>query len=436
MVKNMSKETSIYCDGAIAHGIDAASDTADTYITAVGQDGIKVHAANNVNSNYAAIDATGMDVVRGGTSMAKFGETTRIGEVDANRIELDKDGLVQYTEDGVIGIRAGLSATNHTVDVTHYFGLNKVYLGDVYWYDTQDGERKSSINVEYPFSSDSPNNIDKFILHMYLWRWPGGGSYDVVVPFGSDFSTIINWSDFRIDWDATGKELTITKESKEPNEFDYEVLDVEYTGYVTTASKRSPVLLFGEHSGMRSPGLYAVALGQNSTSDGDNASTLGIGTNAGHDAQTAIGKYNDNSSGNAFEIGNGTADNARSNALSVGWDGTVTTARDILVTSTSGMSGIMTAASGVTVDIFKFCQRSNVASILLRAKKSTVTAANTAITVGTVVADRRPPFECAGPGTSGVGDCWIDETGVVKFRSTSQIAASANFYVRITYPVA
>lgn len=412
-----------------------AAQTATNYITAIDSDGIKVHAANNANTNYAGIDATGMDVVRGGTSMAKFGETTRIGEVDANRIELDKDGLVQYTEDGVIGIRAGLSATNHTVDVTHYLGLNKVYLGDVYWYDTQDGERKSSINVEYPFSSDSPNNIDKFILHMQLWRWPGGGSYDVVVPFGSDFSTIINWSDFCIDWDATGKELTITKESKEPNEFDYEVLDVEYTGYVTTASKRSPVLLFGEHSGMRSPGLYAVALGQNSTSDGDNASTLGIGTNAGHDAQTAIGKYNDNSSGNAFEIGNGTADDARSNALAVNWNGTITTARDILITSTSEMSNIITAGSGITIDIFKFCQRSNVASILLRAKKSTVTAANTAISVGTIVADRRPPFECAGPGTSGVGDCWVDETGAVKFRSTSQIAASANFYVRITYPV-
>ena len=254
--------------------------------------------------------------------VAQFGaDGARIGRIGMNRIELSEDGLVQFTDAGVVGIMAGLSATNHTVDVTHYLGLNKVYLGDVYWYDTLDGERKSSINVEYPFSSDSPNNIDKFILHMYLWRWPGGGSYDVVVPFGSDFSTIINWTDFRIDWDATGKELTITKESKEPNEFDYEVLDVEYTGYVTTASKRSPVLLFGEHSGMRSPGLYAVALGQNSTSDGDNASTLGIGTNAGYDAQTAIGKYNDNSSSNAFEIGNGTADDARSNAATIGWDG-------------------------------------------------------------------------------------------------------------------
>lgn len=50
--------------------------------------------------------------------------------------------------------------------------------------------------------------------------------------------------------------------------------------------------------------------------------------------------------------------------------------------------------------------------------------------------DRCSPFECAGHGTSGVGDCWVDETGSVKNRSTSQIAASANFYVRVTYTMA
>lgn len=33
------------------------------------------------------------------------------------------------------------------------------------------------------------------------------------------------------------------------------------------------------------------------------------------------------------------------------------------------------------------------------------------------------------------GDCYVNESSVVSFRSTSQIAASANFYVRVTYPV-
>ncbi len=443
-----SKETALYDTGAIAVGIDAAGDTADTYITAVDQNGIKVHAANNVNSNYAAIDATGMDVVRGGTSMAKFGETTRIGEVDANRIELDKDGLVQYTEDGVIGIRAGLSATNHTVDVTHYLGLNKVYLGDVYWYDTQDGERKSSINVEYPFSSDSPNNIDKFILHMYLWRWPGGGSYDVVVPFGSDFSTIINWSDFRIDWDATGKELTITKESKEPNEFDYEVLDVEYTGYVTTASKRSPVLLFGEHSGMRSPGLYAVALGQNSTSDGDNASTLGIGTNAGHDAQTAIGKYNANSSANAFEVGNGTADDARSNAFAVGWDGTVNTATPIPKASGgTGQTGITASSvtlSGCTVSGQRCWHNGVTCSVtMIGVKLSSALANGSSKAFGTLPSGYRPSeviYDVASSSNATFCGRLVFRVGTdgaisVVNRSGSSMAANTEFSLFVTFAI-
>ena len=191
-----------------------------------------------------------------------------------------------------------------------------------------------------------------------------------------------------------------------------------------------------EGYGSASSGTYSHAEGLLTEASGDMSHAQNYGTVAGHDNQTAIGKYNDNNQNNAFEVGNGTAENARSNAFAVKWDGTITTARDILITSTSNMSSIITAASDITIDIFKFCQRSNVASILLRAKRSSATAANTAITVGTVVANRRPPFECAGPGTSGVGDGWIDETGVVKFRSTSQIAANANFYVRITYPVA
>jgi hypothetical protein len=85
--------------------------------------------------------------------------------------------------------------------------------------------------------------------------------------------------------------------------------------------------------------------------------------------------------------------------------------------------------------VFKFCQRGNVAAFYIGASKSTATAANTVITVGTIAAGRRPPFECAGPGTSGTGDAYINENGVVSFRSTNQIAANARFYARVTYPV-
>lgn len=52
-------------------------------------------------------------------------------------------------------------------------------------------------------------------------------------------------------------------------------------------------------------------------------------TVAGYDSQTAIGKFNDNQQNNAFEIGNGTDANNRSNAFEVDWNGNTTAAGDI-----------------------------------------------------------------------------------------------------------
>ena len=51
----------------------------------------------------------------------------------------------------------------------------------------------------------------------------------------------------------------------------------------------------------------------------------GTGTNASSSYQTAIGQFNTVDSNNtyAFIIGNGTADNSRSNAMTVAWDGTI-----------------------------------------------------------------------------------------------------------------
>lgn len=57
------------------------------------------------------------------------------------------------------------------------------------------------------------------------------------------------------------------------------------------------------------------------------------GTRAGYRAQTAIGKYNDNKSDTALEIGNGTSDTARSNSHEVTWDGDVRFALDTSATS-------------------------------------------------------------------------------------------------------
>lgn len=101
-------------------------------------------------------------------------------------------------------------------------------------------------------------------------------------------------------------------------------------------------------------GAYSHAEGSANTAHGQNAHAEGESciawgdyshaqnrfTKAFGDHQTVIGKYNDNQLNNAFEIGNGTSDNARSNALTVDWDGNVCMALDT------------TAASGTDHDLY------------------------------------------------------------------------------------
>ena len=82
--------------------------------------------------------------------------------------------------------------------------------------------------------------------------------------------------------------------------------------------------------GAHAEGTSSVASGSGSHAEGDSSKATAQGshaqnlyTEANYEAQTAIGKYNKNKSGNAFEIGNGTNDNNRSNAFTVDWSGNV-----------------------------------------------------------------------------------------------------------------
>lgn len=83
-------------------------------------------------------------------------------------------------------------------------------------------------------------------------------------------------------------------------------------------------------------GGETTASGVDSHAEGYDAAAIGnyshaqnIGTVAGHNAQTAIGKFNDNQTDTAFEIGNGSSDTNRSNAFEVDWNGNVLADGDI-----------------------------------------------------------------------------------------------------------
>lgn len=130
-------------------------------------------------------------------------------------------------------------------------------------------------------------------------------------------------------------------------------------GWYTTAigsrshAEGSGTMTIGSRShaegiGTTASGSYSHAEGWDTIASGSCSHAEGWHTIAQRKSQTTIGEYNivDTSGGEtirgdyAFIIGNGTADNARSNALTVDWEGNVTLALDT------------TAASGTDHDLY------------------------------------------------------------------------------------
>ena len=114
--------------------------------------------------------------------------------------------------------------------------------------------------------------------------------------------------------------------------------------YSTVEGRQSTASGFSSHA----EGFVCASSGKFSHAEGDNAYAGGLsshaqnsGTRASSDAQTALGKFNieDNADTYACIIGNGTAYNARSNALTVDWSGNVEASGDI----TDGSNNVLSS---------------------------------------------------------------------------------------------
>ena len=93
-------------------------------------------------------------------------------------------------------------------------------------------------------------------------------------------------------------------------------------GFSTTASGQGS---HAEGYDTTASGYRSHAEGAYTTASGYRSHAQNVGTIAASDDQTALGKYNVSDANDTYAaiIGNGTADNARSNALAVTWDGDV-----------------------------------------------------------------------------------------------------------------
>lgn len=101
------------------------------------------------------------------------------------------------------------------------------------------------------------------------------------------------------------------------------------TAYVAHAegasSDATAVYSHAEGFATTASGSCAHSEGNDSTASGANSHAQNESTVAASDGQTALGKYNIEDANDAYAVivGNGTADNARSNALTVDWSGNV-----------------------------------------------------------------------------------------------------------------
>lgn len=128
-------------------------------------------------------------------------------------------------------------------------------------------------------------------------------------------------------------------------------------------------------------GECSFALGKECTASADRAVALGLGTTAAYGTQTVIGYYNDNTSSNIFEIGNGTS-TTPSNAFAVTTSGDVTAAGSI--TADGRIYGAtetytVTLPSSFTATSFSLCRNGGVAMLSIINVK-TLNAQETAIT--------------------------------------------------------
>ena len=112
-------------------------------------------------------------------------------------------------------------------------------------------------------------------------------------------------------------------------------VNVAASGYASHAegyhSLASGNVSHAEGSDVVASGYISHAEGRDSVASGNNSHAQNKGTIAASSSQTVLGTYNVEDAAGTYAaiIGNGTSDTARSNALTVGWDGTVTLAKPL-----------------------------------------------------------------------------------------------------------
>jgi hypothetical protein len=185
-----------------AGSIDGAAGSATKYITETGDYGFRVHPEGDT-ANYGLIDADGMDVVKGGTNVAHFGETARLGAEDGYHTEVTSEGMsVSDGTDDVVrihsevtqeGVRRGSVDIGKSGDdtLTSVGGSAEDYTEDDYVY------RKRSAELIAMASTESDGAwVEAWAEHASTWDEDNTGitlrgkQLDLYGPNGEGYASV------------------------------------------------------------------------------------------------------------------------------------------------------------------------------------------------------------------------------------------------------
>lgn len=338
-----TKETALYDTGAIADDIGQAGETASKYITAVDQNGIKVHAENNTNVNYTVINAEGMEVYDDSASVAKFGAVTRIGTED--------DASITIAESRIIGVGAGgkefFNFADSDVEMeTNYGRIFPLVYGnlnlwphtadDAFIYDINHNPTRISVSYRYWDSNGIASN--EFYISGYSFGTAKNGQVTFTVN-GESYTLYVSYdgahrfSNIRLNrqsTDAICKLFVYIRTTTSAPAPAYRIggavtANGGYSfaeGYKTVAGGN---FSHAEGNETKATGIYSHSEGCLTKASGYGSHAQNEGTIAEGLDQTAIGRYNKPMTNVAFIIGNGTGtgDEDRSNALTVDWNGNI-----------------------------------------------------------------------------------------------------------------
>lgn len=100
-----------------------AGEGASKYITIIDENGIKIHAESNIDSNYLLLSPEeGLNIYKDGVSIAQYSVATRIGQADGARTEISSESISMITDNGVEAIHITSDGAVESTTINHAIG--------------------------------------------------------------------------------------------------------------------------------------------------------------------------------------------------------------------------------------------------------------------------------------------------------------------------